>query len=56
MLWLTENLATVILSAVLVAIVTLIILHLVKNRRRGKSSCGCSCGSCPMNGSCHQKN
>ena len=36
-------------------LIAAIIAGLVKNRKKGKSSCGCNCGSCPMSGSCHKK-
>ena len=35
------------------AVVAAIVIHLVRNKKKGKSSCGCGCGGCPMNGSCH---
>lgn len=53
--WITENLATVLISTALLAIVALIIISVVKNKRKGKSSCGCGCSSCPMSGACHRK-
>ena len=53
--WIKANLATVIISAVLLVIVAAIIVSIVKDKRRGKSSCGCKCASCPMSGSCHKK-
>ncbi len=53
--WIKANLATVIISAVLIVIVAAIIVSIVKDKRRGKSSCGCKCASCPMSGSCHNK-
>ncbi len=53
--WIKANLATVIISAVLLVIVAAIIVSIVKDKRRGKSSCGCKCASCPMSGSCHNK-
>lgn len=49
--WLLENIATVLICAVLVAAVAAIIFSMVKNRKKGKSSCGCA--NCPMSGSCH---
>ena len=51
--WLLENIATVLISAVLVAVVAAIIFSMVKTREKGKSSCGCGCANCPMSGSCH---
>ena len=34
---------------------TIAVLHnikLIKDKKKGRSSCGCNCGSCPMSGSC----
>ncbi len=53
--WLLENLATILISAVLLAVIAAIIVHLAHNRRAGKTSCGCGCSSCPMEGKCHPK-
>lgn len=53
--WLAQNIVTVIICAVLIAIVSAIIVHLVKNKKNGKSSCGCGCTDCPMSSSCHPK-
>ena len=55
LIWIKAHLATVIISAVLLVIVAAIIVSIVKDKRRGKSSCGCKCASCPMSGSCHNK-
>ena len=51
--WIGANLGTILICLVLLAIVTFIIVYLVRQKKQGKSSCGCSCGSCPMGGSCH---
>ena len=47
---------TAIVVIILVAVVTLIIWRMVKDRKAGKSNCGCGCASCPMAGQCHSKN
>lgn len=47
--------ATVIISLVLLAIVAGIIAKMAKNKKAGKSSCGCGCGGCPMSSECHKK-
>ena len=49
--WIYENLATILISAALIAICAAIIVSKVRARRQGKSSCGCS--NCAMNGTCH---
>ena len=53
--WISENLGTIIICAVLAAVVAAIIAYMIKNNKKGKSSCGCGCAGCPMSGSCHQK-
>ena len=53
--WITENIGTILISTVLLLVVVLIIRRLVKDKKKGKSSCGCNCAHCAMSGSCHQK-
>lgn len=53
--WFSENLSTIVVSAVLAAVFAGVIYTMVKNKKNGKSSCGCGCSSCPMSGSCHDK-
>ena len=52
--WITENLSTIIVSLVLVLIGAAIIRKLVRDKKKGKSSCGCNCAHCAMAGSCHK--
>lgn len=52
--FISDNIATVIICAVLIAVVAAIIVGMAKNRKKGKSSCGCGCAECPMNGSCRR--
>ena len=49
--WLMENMATIIISAVLVLMTAAILVSMIRGKRKGKSSCGCGC--CAMNGACH---
>ncbi len=51
--WLISQMSTIIVLLILAAIVAAIISSLIKDRRNGRSSCGCNCGSCPMHGNCH---
>lgn len=53
--WIMGNLATVIISTILILMVAAVIMGMVRDKRKGKSSCGCGCGGCAMNGSCHPK-
>ena len=54
--WIKANLATILICIGLIAIVVAIIVKLVKDKKRGKSSCGCNCAHCAMAGSCHAGN
>ncbi len=49
--WIAANGSTLLVAGILAAVVAAIVIHLVRNKKKGKSSCGC--GGCPMNGSCH---
>lgn len=51
--FLSQNIATILISLVLLAVVALAVWALVRRHRAGKSACGCNCGSCPMSGGCH---
>lgn len=44
---------TVIVSAVLLAVIFIAVRTLIKDKKKGKSSCGSGCASCAMNGKCH---
>ncbi len=56
LLWFQENLATILVCAVLAGVVALIIGYLVRQKKQGKTSCGCNCASCAMRGNCHRMN
>lgn len=53
--WLAANGGTLGVMVLLLLVTGSIIAGMVRNRKKGKSSCGCHCGSCPMSGSCHSK-
>jgi copper chaperone CopZ len=48
-------LGTIIVGFILIALVAAIILNLVKNKKRGKHSCGSGCAHCAMAGACHDR-
>ncbi len=48
-----DNAGTILLTLALAALVAWIILRLRRDRKQGKTSCGGSCGCCPMAGKCH---
>ena len=52
--FLLNNLATILVSLVLLAILGLILFKLRKDKKRGVSSCSCGCEGCGASGMCHQ--
>ena len=50
--WLSANLSTIIISAVLLAIVIAISVYLINRKKSGKSACGCGCENCALRGGC----
>ena len=51
--WISANLASIVLTAVIVLIVGLLIFVMVRDKKAGKSSCGGNCASCASCGGCH---
>jgi hypothetical protein len=51
-----ENLGTILVGVVLVAIIALIIAGTVRRKKRGQSACGCGCSGCPSASSCASSN
>lgn len=54
MQFIMENLATILVSLVIAAIVAVVIVKQVSDKRKGKSSCGCGCSGCPSASVCHE--
>lgn len=52
----TNHLADIIIGGLLLIAVAAIVIHLIKNKKHGKSSCGCGCDSCPAASACHKNN
>ena len=51
-----EYLGTVVVALILAAVLTLIIVKMVKNKKAGKSSCSCgACQGCPNAACCHRQ-
>lgn len=54
--WIANNLGTLIVCLALTVIVAVITAHIIRDRKQGKSSCGCGCSNCAMACSCHGLN
>lgn len=52
--WFAANWSTLVIGAALLAVVAAVVIHLVRARRQGKSSCSCGCSGCPMSDRCHE--
>ncbi|MBO4426788.1 MAG: FeoB-associated Cys-rich membrane protein [Clostridiales bacterium] len=50
--WLAARWIDILLVLAVLAAVTLAVMKILKDKKAGKSSCGCSCGGCPMAGKC----
>ncbi len=50
--WMIENVSTIMVSLILVGLVSLVIRKMVKDKKKGVTSCGTSCNGCAMAGSC----
>ena len=46
---------TIIVTLILIGAVAAAVFRLVRDKKQGKSTCGCNCGCCPMAGSCHKQ-
>ena len=50
--WIKYNIGTIIVGAALMLLIAFIIVRMVKNKKQGKSACGCGCSGCAMKDSC----
>ena len=44
--WLFQNIATILICILLIGIVAAILIHMIRQKKQGKSSCGCGCSQC----------
>ncbi|MBQ3426214.1 MAG: FeoB-associated Cys-rich membrane protein [Clostridia bacterium] len=53
--WLQTYFSTIAALVILIAIVSAIVIRLIQNRKAGRSSYGCDCGSCKAACACSKK-
>lgn len=53
LLWLQQNIGTILVCIVLLVVVGLIVNKIVRDKKQGCSSCGNNCSHCAMHGQCH---
>lgn len=51
--FLSGNWGTILVLAVVAAIVAVVVRGMVRRKKAGKSGCGCGCSGCPSKGICH---
>ncbi len=53
--WIAANIGTIIVGMVVAGVLAAIIFSIVRDKKKGKSSCGCGCENCAMKGQCHKE-
>ena len=54
--FLVQNWANLLVGSLVLAALAWAIAVMIRNRKKGKSACGCSggCSGCPCSGQCHR--
>jgi len=47
--------ATILVLAAVALLVVFVVMHMVRDKKKGGTSCGCNCQSCTLRGECHKK-
>jgi hypothetical protein len=53
--WLAANWVNILVIALVAVAVFFAARSLIKDKKAGKSSCGCNCSHCAMAGKCHSQ-
>ena len=53
LIWLQNHIFTILIIAVLIAFFGWLVYTLIRDKKKGKSSCCGSCAGCAMAGHCH---
>ncbi|MCR4671359.1 MAG: FeoB-associated Cys-rich membrane protein [Saccharofermentans sp.] len=51
--WLILNWANILIIALVAGLVALAVISMLRDKKKGKSSCGCNCANCALAGKCH---
>jgi len=52
-IWIVENFATILISSILLLSLCVAIRKIIKDKKSGKSGCGCGCNGCALSDKCH---
>lgn len=53
--WLAANWVNILVIALVTVAIFFAARSLIKDKKAGKSSCGCNCSHCAMAGKCHSQ-
>ena len=53
--FLMKNLSTIIIAVIVIGILAAILVKMIQDKKKGKSSCGCGCENCAASEICHKK-
>lgn len=53
--FLAANWGSILAGSIVAAAAVFIVIRLIHNKKKGKTSCGCGCEHCPSSGMCHKK-
>lgn len=51
--WLLANIGTIAAALVVITVILLVVRGMVRDRKKGRTSCGSNCSHCAMAGKCH---
>ncbi|MCQ2441487.1 MAG: FeoB-associated Cys-rich membrane protein [Clostridia bacterium] len=53
--WIKDNISTIIVCIILLLVIIAVITKMIKDKRKGKTSCGYGCDGCAMKNQCNKK-
>ena len=53
MQWIANNIGSILVCLAVFGLLSLLVYSLIKQKKQGKTSCGCGCEHCAMRGTCH---
>ena len=53
MQWIADNIGSILVCLAVFGLLALLVASLVKQKKQGKTTCGCGCEHCAMRCACH---
>ncbi|GHV02734.1 hypothetical protein FACS1894211_14750 [Clostridia bacterium] len=50
--WIAENWGTVLAGFIVLSLLASVVVKMIRDKKKGKRSCGCNCVHCPKAGGC----